>query len=600
MGQGKIVRCVIHPGIGIARVGNSPTEYFIGAETPSEPPMPPDGLFKDAEGRIKRQVAKFRIYGLDSDGKVVQQLTADNAEITWTAHLANKKAVWYDFESSLDIPNAEPTTLRNAKYAGNRLDLVIDPGPRSVAGKNAQAEFDTGKFLGTTVPLGEIRTDDAGNLLVFGGFGASASPTDKPITGFNNIEWYDDVSDGSVSAEVKIDGRSIPVTPAWVIVAPPDYAPGIKSIITMYDIAYQVAVQQQWITPPAQLSFTENIYPIFERFTNLQWVNNGFYLDFGWGSPGDFLSPENLSRLASNSPEQQPFREKIFKAFRNPDYAQTQPDALPPFYGDGVADIPLDGNPRNWLAVTQLQYDWLGRWAAGDFLPGFDPKLVEPRKLEDLPLADQPRALDKAALDFCLGGAFHPGCEATWPMRHASLYAAPFRIKPLPAGHPEQDYGPVLTPAVAVSPDGPIGGSSPGDITRWMVLPWQVDTASCGAGYQPDINPFFPTFWPARVPNQVLPEKHYQQALNTESSQTQRLKQFSLRLDWLRDLVTQRGQFDRINQFLTDWSKVGIVTRREVEPGNSLLPPVVHVEFQNSLEEKPDDRFANISPLEYR
>jgi hypothetical protein len=133
-----------------------------------------------------------------------------------------------------------------------------------------------------------------------------------------------------------------------------------------------------------------------------------------------------------------------------------------------------------------------------------------------------------------------------------------------------------------------------------MVLPWQVDTASCGAGYQPDINPFFPTFWPARVPNQVLPEDHYKQALDAKTSQTQQLKQFSLRLDWLRDLVTQGGQFARINQFLSDWSKVGIVTRREVEPGNPLLPPVVHVELQNSLEEHPDDRFDNISPLEYR
>ncbi|MFN0111144.1 MAG: LodA/GoxA family CTQ-dependent oxidase [Blastocatellia bacterium] len=598
----QIVQCAIHPGIGIARVGNSPTEHFIGPETPAMPPITSDGLFKDAEGRIRRQAARFRIYGLDADGNVVKELTADDAEITWTAHLANKKAIWYDFESALDIPGAEPTTRRNAKYAGDRLNLLIDPGPRSVTGKNAQAAFDTGKFLDTPVPLGEIRTDDVGNLLVFGGLGASASPTNNPITGFNNIEWYDDVSDGSVSATVTIGDQAIPVTPAWVIVAPPDYAPGIKSIVTMYDIAYQVAVEQSWLTLPAQISFTEHIYPIFERFNNLQWVNNGFYLDFGWGSPGDFLSPQNLSRLSSNAPEQQPFRQQIFNSFRNPDYAEAQPNALPPFYGDGVANIPLDGNPRNWLAVTQVQYDWLKQWAAGDFIPGFDPKLVEPRPLESLPLADQPHALDKAALDFCLGGAFHPGCEATWPMRHASLYSALFRIKVNPPDQPPKDYGAVLMPEVAVSPDGPIGGSSPGDITRWMVLPWQVDTASCGAGYDPKTNPFFPTFWPARVPNQVLPEMHYRQALNAEASETQRVKQFSLRLDWLRDLLllTQTGKIEKINQFLADWSKVGIVTRREVPPGNSLLPPVVHVEMQNELIENLDGRLASIHPLEHR
>ncbi len=601
MELGKIVQCVIHPGIGIARVGNSPTEYFIGPETPTMPAVTSDGLFKDAQGRIRRQVAKFRIYGLDADGNVVKELTADDADINWTVHLANKKAIWFDFESALDIPTAQPTTRRNAKFAGDRAELLIDPGPRSVAGKNAQAAFDTGKFLGATVPLGEIKTDDVGNLLVFGGFGTSASPTNKPITGFNNIEWYDDVSDGPVSATVTIGDQPISVTSAWVIVAPPDYAPGIKSVVTMYDIAYQVAVEQRWIKPPDEISFTENIYPIFERFTNLQWVNNGFYLDFGWGSPGDFLSSENLSRLSSNAPESKPLREKIFNSFRNPDYKETQAHALPPFYGDGVADIPLDGNPRNWLAVTHVQYEWLRQWAAGEFRPGFDPELVKPRTLDELPLADRPHALDKAALDFCLGGAFHPGCEATWPMRHDVLYSGPFRIKPL-LQDKSKHHGLVLTPEVAVSDDGPINGSLPGDLTRWMVLPWQADTASCGAGYEPQVNPFFPTFWPARVPNQVLPEMHYRQAIDPEASEVQRLKQFSLRLDWLRDLLylTQTGPIEKINQFLADWSKVGVVTRQEIPEGNSLLPPVVHVEMQNELIEKPDGRFAEIHPLEYR
>ena len=602
MEPGKIVQCAIHPGIGIARVGNSPTEYFIGPETPTMPPVTADGLFKDAQGRIRRQVAKFRIYGLDADGNVIKELTADDAEISWTVHVANTKAIWFDFESALDIPTAQPTTRRNAKFAGERTALLIDPGPRSVAGKNAQAAFDTGRFLSATVPLGEIRTDDVGNLLVFGGFGTSASPTNKPITGFNNIEWYDDVSDGPVSATVKIGDESIPVTSAWVIAAPPDYAPGIKSVVTMYDIAYQVAVEQRWIKLPDQISFTENIYPIFERFNNLQWVNNGFYLDFGWGSPGDFLSPENLARLSSNGPESKPLREAIFNSFRNPDYKETQAHALPPFYGDGVADIPLDGNPRNWLAVTHLQYEWLRQWAAGEFRPGFDPELVKPRTLDELPLSDRPQALDKAALDFCLGGAFHPGCEATWPMRHALLYSEAFRIKQLPPDHADKACSMVLTPEVAVSAEGPINGSLPGDITRWMVLPWQADTASCGAGYEPQVNPFFPTFWPARVPNQVLPQLHYQQAIDPEISETQKLKQFSLRLDWLRDLLylTQTGPIEKINQFLADWSKVGIITRQEVPEGNSLLPPVVHVEMQNELIEKPDGRYAEIHPLEYR
>ncbi len=46
----SISYCRIHPGIGIARLGNSPTEYFIGSEVPRFTPSPKDGLFKDIEG----------------------------------------------------------------------------------------------------------------------------------------------------------------------------------------------------------------------------------------------------------------------------------------------------------------------------------------------------------------------------------------------------------------------------------------------------------------------------------------------------------------------------------------------------------------------
>ena len=55
MNPNEIVRCVIHPGIGIARIGNSPTDYFICPEVPGRLPDP-GGSYKDAQGRIKRQV----------------------------------------------------------------------------------------------------------------------------------------------------------------------------------------------------------------------------------------------------------------------------------------------------------------------------------------------------------------------------------------------------------------------------------------------------------------------------------------------------------------------------------------------------------------
>lgn len=57
----------IFPPIGIARVGNSPDEFFYGPEVPGRAPAP-DGGFKDREGRVKRQAARFRIYAIGERG----------------------------------------------------------------------------------------------------------------------------------------------------------------------------------------------------------------------------------------------------------------------------------------------------------------------------------------------------------------------------------------------------------------------------------------------------------------------------------------------------------------------------------------------------
>src|SRR5690349_18438147 len=64
----------IHPAIGVARIGNSSTSFFIGPEVPGQPPkgdstfgstVPP---FKDG-GQVKRQGARFRIWRYDDNGK---------------------------------------------------------------------------------------------------------------------------------------------------------------------------------------------------------------------------------------------------------------------------------------------------------------------------------------------------------------------------------------------------------------------------------------------------------------------------------------------------------------------------------------------------
>src|SRR3954469_19500007 len=149
MDLSSIVEARIHPGIGVARIGNSP-EYFAGPETPYPPP-PEAGGYRDAQGRLKRQAARFRVYGYDASGAVVAELTSANAEIAWTVHVANKKAAWYDFDAALDLTEAAllKSCRRNAEVQGkDRKQLEIDPGPRTVAGANQKSTpFNTGKFF---------------------------------------------------------------------------------------------------------------------------------------------------------------------------------------------------------------------------------------------------------------------------------------------------------------------------------------------------------------------------------------------------------------------------------------------------------------------
>lgn len=247
----KIGSIKIHPALGIARLGNREDEFFIGPELPGVQ-NPPSGGYKDSHLRVKRQAARFRIFGYDEHGKVIQEITANDAEIVWTAHLANKKAAWKKFDGL-----KTNTSIRNV-HEKNRASLIIDPGSRTLNQINIHAQFDSGYFGSEKVPLGEMRMDDDGRLLILGGKGHSASPQGKPLTEFaNNDHWYDDISDGPITAKVKLKGskKTWEASPAWVICAPPDFAPPISNVISLYDTLLQVSIDKLGYTLPAIPSF---------------------------------------------------------------------------------------------------------------------------------------------------------------------------------------------------------------------------------------------------------------------------------------------------------------------------------------------------------
>jgi hypothetical protein len=581
-----IVKAAIYPSIGVARVGNSKTGWYVGPEVPDPLPLPP-GAYRVDTGALKREAARFRVYGLNAAGTVVRELTSADADIAWTVELANKKSAWYGFQLALDIPEATapgatPTTLRNPLVT-DRKALAITPGPRSVAGASQpEQRFDSGTFMGIKVYLGSILTDEAGRLLVLGGHGVSASYTNAvAVTFANNDTWYDDVADGPVTARVSLAGTALPVDPAWVVVAPPNYGPCRKSVRTMWDLMHDLAVQNGWLLKPRRPSFTNDILPIFARMAGLQWVNEGFAAGFGWKGMFE-LTPATIARLAAADPSNAEWRRVLANQFRTNSLERDDtvdswsPVPWPWLYGDAMNQPPAL-SPRQHSSLTDLQLSQLHQWAAGDFDADYDPDQSIPRRIEDVPVAAQGDTLTKAALDFCLADAFHPGCEMTWPVRQITMYRAPFRLAHAPAGWIEPDYGMTLTFAIAAAPNGCLGPQVPGGISRWMAVPWQCDTASCRSGYDRTYDPYVPTFWPARVPNQVLTRHDYDIVMDTERPLPERVAAFARRADWDAPLNLKASYVTQINTMIAHFDKMGVVESRP-GPTDGAFPAVMEVQ----------------------
>jgi hypothetical protein len=303
----------IHPAIGIARLGNSPTSFYIAPDQAGVFPIDcdqdgnpivkdgkevPITKFKDDNGAIRRQAARFRVFVYDDvrpEGREVkigdtlkvlaqrsgQLLTVRIDDIRWTVYLANKKSSWYEFAETDGEHGYGPNhPLRNATItdAQDRQQLIIDPGPRSVRFgdvKARRAAFTAGtgptSFPPPLAPnsiasLGELiatQQDNHSRLLVLGGFGNSGSMLSgfgnpKIETYANNDGWFDDVADGPVSATfdytlLAIDDQPAPAgarkppiahpDPAWAIVGYPRYVPQIVDIVTMDDLVFDLSVR---------------------------------------------------------------------------------------------------------------------------------------------------------------------------------------------------------------------------------------------------------------------------------------------------------------------------------------------------------------------
>lgn len=594
----------VYPPLGIARVGNHVAstpefadDFLVATETIGGSVTLPNGSpartladFRGPDGAIRRCAARFRVYADLRDGSVIE-LTLDNvANIEWRVSTANLKAGWYEFNQAMDLPArfAKNAARRNANLTifdqGRRRVLDIVPAPRSISGRSMSGpayRFGDGLFCLSTVYLGELRTDTVGRLLVLGGRGATGSypPNRRPVTFANNEGWHDDVADGPVRATIRFaDGTTREAEPGYVAVTPPNFAPGLTGLVTMDDTVREVFMAQGWLERPSTTSFTVDIYSIFARMTELQWVNQGFFLLHGHGGPLDVHDGEVLAKLRDPGVAGEVWRRDVFALFRTQaDSLAEDEGALPQIYGDATGEGGL-----NWpcLAVTPTQYSHLERWAAGRFVDDWPGSPPAAPAFDSLAAADRVRHLERAALHDCLGGPFHPGIELTWTMRIPHIWRGAYRLKILDGDGPaRQDWGDVLTPQVCTGLGGPYDGLAAGALTRFLGVPWQTDGASCNS--QADYNPGYflsmPTFWGARVPDQVLSaESFVRVSANARAGKTiQTLKHFSDRSDWLRD-VRGQGYFDRIAHMVAEWQELGIAFPVEERiPG---FPETIRVE----------------------
>ncbi|MEM1319946.1 MAG: LodA/GoxA family CTQ-dependent oxidase [Bacteroidota bacterium] len=606
----------IYPAIGIARVGNSPDEYFIGPTIPGQSVVDPDD-FRDPMGRIKRQAAKFYIYAKDKDGNILGELTEEHGvKIDWKVDVANKKAAWYNFDIALDIPTAEgkydmdgnPTPgglpvlsqRRNQDFVGDdRKLLMIEARALHITGRDTNPDGSKyhlkGKIgrSGEEVYLGELRTDGDGRLIFLGGRGHSASftvPASDLTTFANNQGWHDDTSDGPVDATVIFpDDRKLEAEGAWVLTAPPNYAVGVQAFSTGYDLLVDVASRMHPGIKKETPEFYADIFPVLKYLSINQWVNVGVSREFGWGSAYNFEDEELLVRLLDKSPQNRPFRQTIFESFRNPNYKEMEPQSWPPLYGDAVTFNINSTDPRNWYAITELKYQYLKQWAEGDYTIDDAPR---ERRWQNMSPTEQANGLTEAALEETLGGPFHPGCEFTWPMRHNIMYDgdSPFRIKR--RANAKEDFGVAISHDIALAPGGPLDGCSPGDITKWMAVPWQTDTSSCLSAYKGYAGEYLPTFWPARVPNDVLTLEDFHTIEHATDPNT-RIEAFSPsnRKKWLRGFIYDDegnvlpGRFtDGIEKFTKDWWEIGIIVKKALPNNAPFFPHEVWVETGRAVQ----------------
>ncbi|MEB1527779.1 LodA/GoxA family CTQ-dependent oxidase [Xanthomonas sp. WHRI 7945] len=655
----------VHPTIGIGRVGDS-QEFYLAPVTaagargadglmgglPVQPgtastPITAD-QFRDADGNVKRQAARFHIYAYPSgssgtypngggtrvdvgsaiDGRTVK-------DIVWTVHLANKKLNNYSTVSKGNLfigieaypPSPQsPLQLRNPDYTGTsdphdptRLrQLVIDPGPRAISaasGTGSVIDFDartqaayadaSGTItavdypksfpadfhqlhepLGPIESLGDLRVEQDGALVVAGGFARTVAVIDQ------NGNWppLNDATENGL----------------WF----DDAADGPVNAVLLFDDGSTASVQGAWYVTgdPGYAPQTRNVvstwddvYDVWVRELALVpslYAGGGFVANYQ-PSFGDDIQPifhaAMLQRWNTNLPSAAIRGHDMIGAITPSDDPTVKIPNLKTLIRDpaSAADINT-GSPmmplslgdaaKSFLTVSPTQYFLLGQWHNKTYAQGAGPAL------------GPGETLDRITLENCLGGRYSPGIEVSFPIRDVNLYVqdwqaqdcGPFRVRQAPLDYSKATPGaPFLSFGYVPLQTQPV---EPGDVSKFMSVPWHTDYNSC-ATHLPDPNPganntlFWS--WPAERPFAVYPVSlcTFDPGDLTWSVGQQ---VYSVRGNGTdSDYPAQVGRFQQYQDFVDNWAKVGFVISGAHIPaadGKPAYPAEIFLEVQSRFD----------------
>ncbi len=579
---------------------------------------------RDASGALKRQAARFRIYAYPHDGadtypngggvEIVPGPQADGrllTDIIWTVHLANKKSAFFNVVNSLGVnafADGKLPQLRNSGVYGDvdapaRLtQLMIDPGPRAIR-SGGSANFDrastpsygsgaqivacpdypktfpqdsNSELFEPTGPLdslGEIRVDAQGRLLVLAAKGRTAAQFDEygqpiQLTGdLNNVGWWDDGADGPVSATlVFADGSTESVFGGWVVCCDPGFAPQIRNVVSVWDDVYDAWVRELDLQPELcrkgkfnpkyKPAFESQIRPMFRAAILQRWTVNLPQLAL--------RAHEAVNRIsAGDKPNDTILAGLTF--IRNPN--------LPDETNVGVPLMPLSLGDAGqaFLAVRKTQYFFLDQWSRGRYLA------------EGAPLGPGEQ-LDYAALSNCLGGRYVPGIEVSYPVRQTDIYmtdwretgSGPFRIKHQPLDYATAKAGTPFLSGGWIPLRNDNRGLQPGDLSKFMAVPWQTDYNSCSI-HKTSINtsgvntsngnPYLLYWsWPSQRPDAVyIADQVIQNVLPPQ--------QWSVRgPGTLTNDPSSSSTFQQALQAVKQWDRIGIVLQGTNITGDSYDP----------------------------